>query len=134
MRWTDWTAFFVAQIAVAQISAVTFFRDARNALGCLEQLLCYFLSIGLAAIDGLVLAGVVGPGWPLPARTSAQLLGLALIARLLNEANYQATKPRKYIRHVPDADSDDIARGRVALCMIGVGLLVVAEAWAYDAW
>ncbi|MEU1185579.1 hypothetical protein ABZ464_49815 [Streptomyces sp. NPDC005820] len=134
MRWTDWPASFVAQVAVVRISATTFFRDALSALGCLERLLCYSLGIGLAVTDGLVLAAVVGPSRPIQVRTSVQLFGLVLIARLLNEANHQATKPRAYVRHAPDVDSEDVARGRVALCMFGVGLLVVAEARVHDAW
>jgi len=128
MTWTGWIALIASQAAVLWVAAFILIKDAMNALGRWEKAVCCLFCAGLPVLDGLVFAGVIGPGWPPPARTSVELLGFALSVFLLNEAIYQAITPRYFF------NARAVVLSRIRLCLYGIALITLAESWLFGAW
>jgi len=128
VTWTEWIALIASQIAVLWIAAFILIKDAMNALEWWEGAVCYLFCIGLPVLDVLVFAGVIGPGWPLPAKTSVELLGFAFSVFLLNEAIYQAITPRYFF------NARAVVLSRIRLCLYGIALIALAESWLFGTW
>jgi hypothetical protein len=133
VTWTGWALLVVSQIAVVYVAVSIFVRDALNALFFGEKLICYLLCIGLPAVDGLVLTGVVGPGWPPSARMSLGLLAIALQVFLVNDIFYRLSiidpGPSSPMEAMLGIDARSRRRRRISLDLSGLGLLAMAEFW-----
>ncbi|SHN14445.1 hypothetical protein [Cryptosporangium aurantiacum] len=138
MTWIAWLALVVAQLVVVWVALFLLFRDLPNSLFLSEKLICLVLGLGLLAVDGAVLFGFAGPGWPVPARYSLVLLGLAAAAWLLNDAVYLSVKgpdvPHAMgVAVYPGYDVRARHRRRIAVRLGGLVVAAMAVFWLLSA-
>jgi len=130
-------ALCAAQITVATVSRRSWTREVLPQW-LWEQVLSTLLLIALPVLDGLLLFGVVGHGWPIAATTSLELLVAALAAALIDDvvvlAGHRPSLPLRYVMIVPEPElqerlerSRSRRRAQIVLRIMAICALAAAE-------
>jgi hypothetical protein len=90
MTWTAWVALAAAQITVVWVVVR---MPMKPRLYRWEHVVFGVLLVVPPVLDGLVLFGVLGRGWPIAARTSFEMLVAAWTVYLVDDAIWLATPP-----------------------------------------